>query len=475
MNTTGGRERCLLVWFRSDLRTIDHPALWSACRESPRVAAVFFDCEETWRAHDWGDPRISFTRRCVHALSAELAQLGIELLLHDTRSFRAVPERLARLAADIGAARVLAHEEHEVNEIERDRRAADALRSVGIPLELRSDQCIIPPDAIRTGAGNFYTVCTPFQRAWMRQVRESGIPRLLPRPSRREGPALSSTNPANPVAAGAEDSRRFPAGEREAQKRLKRFIAERLNRYGSDRDCPSVEGTSVLSPYLAMGAISARQCFVAAMEADPRSLDAGRSSGAAVWVRELIWREFFRHVLVGYPRICRGRPFRLETERVRWREDPEGFEAWCTGRTGIPIVDAAMRALLATGWMHNRLRMITASFLTKNLLIDWRRGERFFMNQLIDGDFASNNGSWQWCASTGTDAAPYFRVFNPVAQGKRFDPDGSFVRTWIPGLAAVPDRFVHEPWRVPEGSMPEPIVDLTSSRRRAIEAFASLR
>ena len=266
----------------------------------------------------------------------------------------------------------------------------------------------------------------------------------------------------------------WPAGEQTGRRRLRRFVTRLIERYADDRNDPAREGTSALSPYLAIGAVSVRDCLRAAVGANGGRLDG--ENGPGVWISELIWREFYRHVLVGFPRVCMNRAFKPETESLPWREAPADFEAWRQGRTGVPIVDAAMRQLLETGWMHNRLRMVSAMFLTKHLLIDWRWGEKHFMRHLVDGDFASNNGGWQWSASTGTDAAPYFRVFNPYRQSERFDPDGQFIRQYVPELAGVTGRAVHDPSTLPEPERasldyPEPIVEHEAGRQRSLAAW----
>jgi deoxyribodipyrimidine photo-lyase len=310
-------------------------------------------------------------------------------------------------------------------------------------------------------------------------MRERGVPRPVGMPGKQD--AMPVRPGAVPEAVAGFESPvagdLWPAGEGEAQRRLKAFVKRGLEEYKRRRDNPGVEGTSTLSPFLAAGAVSVRQCLAAAMGDAESPEDLGE--GAACWVSELVWREFYIHVMAGYPRVCMHRAFLPATERVRWRDDPTGFEAWCLGRTGIPMVDAGMRQLEATGWMHNRVRMVTAMFLTKNLLIDWRRGEQWFMRHLVDWFLASNNGGWQWSASTGTDAAPYFRVFNPVSQGKKFDPEGEYVRRWVPELRGIEGAAVHEPWELPpleRGRIdyPGPIVDLKASRQRAIDAFAAL-
>jgi deoxyribodipyrimidine photo-lyase len=256
-------------------------------------------------------------------------------------------------------------------------------------------------------------------------------------------------------------------------RRLDQFLESAAARYHEDRDRPDIDGTSRLSPYLRFGAISARQCFERAeqsMRANPAS-----RRGIEKWLDELVWREFYSAILEENPRVLREN-HRRDFDSLVWNEDPEAFEAWCEGRTGFPIVDAGMRQLRETGWMHNRVRMIVASFLTKDLLIDWRKGERFFFQQLVDGDPASNSGGWQWAASTGTDAQPYFRIFNPVSQGRRWDPEGAYVRRWLPELIDVPDEHVHAPWDF-SGSFryPSPIVDHGQRRKLALERFKRAR
>jgi deoxyribodipyrimidine photo-lyase len=249
-----------------------------------------------------------------------------------------------------------------------------------------------------------------------------------------------------------------------------------MAQYQPDRDCPAIPGTSVLSPYLAAGLVSAGQCLHAALMQNQGEFETGQR-GIVVWITELLWREFYQHLLFGYPALSMHQPMRVETNAVVWRDAPEDFDAWAKGRTGVPIVDAAMRQLLATGWMHNRLRMVVAMFLTKNLLIDWRLGEAFFMQHLIDGELAANNGGWQWSASTGADSAPYFRVFNPISQSEKFDPQGAFIKHWVPELSTLGGKEIHNPSPVARKALnyPEQIVNLQSSRVRAIEAFKSLR
>jgi deoxyribodipyrimidine photo-lyase len=263
----------------------------------------------------------------------------------------------------------------------------------------------------------------------------------------------------------------WPAGEDSARQRLNRFVAKPLFLYQAQRDFPALEGTSQLSPYLAAGMISARECFAAALIANNHELDMG-NQGAVIWMSELIWRDFYKDILVAVPRVSMNKAFKPETEKLRWRYDEHQLIAWQEGKTGFPIVDAAMRQLNATGWMHNRLRMGVAMFFSKNLFFDWRIGEAYFMSRLIDGDLSANNGGWQWSASTGTDAAPYFRIFNPIRQSERFDPKGDFIRQYCPELASLSSKEIHEPTN--RLGYPKQIVNLEQSRKDAIAAFKAL-
>ena len=284
-----------------------------------------------------------------------------------------------------------------------------------------------------------------------------------------------------PLSPAHEAESPFPAGEAEALRRLSVFTENSIWCYTDDRNRMALEGTSGLSPYLRFGMLSARQAVLAAIQAEGWARDPLARQGAETWLNELIWREFYAAILYHFPQVRRT-AFRAELRRIPWRNDPTEFEAWCAGRTGYPVVDAAMHQMNATSWMHNRARMIAASFLVKDLLVDWRQGERYFMQQLLDGDPASNNGGWQWTAGTGTDAAPYFRVFNPILQRRKFDPQGAYVRRWVPELAGVPDKFIHAPWEMPADvqlgtgcrvgvDYPLPIVDHQQARAWVLAAY----
>ena len=470
-----------LVWFRSDLRTADNSALHTACAaaEGP-VAALFLVCADQWREHDWGRPRADFLQRSVAQLRADLAALDIPLLVRAAGSFGAAPAAVVGAARDAGCDAVFCNAEPEWNELQRDRAAAQACADAGLAWHLHDDQTVLPPSSLATRQGGTYTVYTPYWNNWRLSLLRAGVPEPAPAPSRRPSRAVEPE--PGPSDWGAFDgpsvpSSRWPAGERAARRRLDEFVSGPINLYHERRNQAELAGgTSELSPYLAVGAVSARQCLSAVLNRNGGLLDT-LGMGPAVWVKELVWREFYRHVMTGYPRVARGRAFKIGTERLAWRWDDDELAAWQQGRTGYPYVDAGLRQLAAEGWMHNRLRMITAMFLTKHLLHDWREGEQWFARSLVDVDLASNNGGWQWCASTGTDASPYFRVFNPATQGRRHDPDGAYVRRWVPELAGLGAREIHDPPPAARRhcGYPDPIVDHTVARHRVMAAFRGLK
>jgi len=472
-----------LVWFRSDLRTGDNSALYHACASADRgVIGAFAICPDQWRQHDWADAKVDFILRNLACLSRRLERLNIPLLILRCVSFDDVPHALLRLARRHDCDALYFNDEYEVNEHRRDAAVCELFQRAGAAVNRSLDQLILPPGEVRTKSGGFFTVYPPFKRAWMAALESDDGLNVLPSPRRQRAlvcPPARIPKSIKGFTPGRGLSSLWPAGEGKAERQLARFVADRIDRYKGDRDRPAVDGTSRLSPYLAAGVISPRQCLRAALDANNGRLDGGRA-GPECWIGELIWREFYRHVLVGFPRVSMNRAFKPATERLRWRHDEWDFAAWCEGRTGFPIVDAAMRQLLQTGWMHNRLRMIAAMFLAKDLLLDWRWGERHFMRHLIDGDLASNNGGWQWAASTGTAAVPYFRIFSPYQQSRRFDPRGEFIRRYSPELRSLDDQTIHDPSALARDELakldyPPPICDHASARRRTLAAFKRLR
>ncbi|MDX1755907.1 MAG: deoxyribodipyrimidine photo-lyase [Marinobacter sp.] len=460
-----------LVWFRNDLRTADNPALTAATRSGAAVRACYLLTPGQWREHHWSPARVQLVVDHLNALGRALADLGIELHIIRADRFDDSIASLKKFCAQRAIRRVHFNEEYGVNERRRDKQLATDLGKTGVEVHKYRDQCAAPVGEILTGQGRPYSVFTPFARRW-REWLQQHPPQIHPVPK-----PVAKPLPAPPPISSLEDWAPAPpalvaTGETAAHQQLERFLDERVMDYKRDRDLPALEATSRISPYLANGVLSGRQCLVAALQ-----LAHNAGDGGACWVNELAWRDFYIHVLYHFPRVSMNRAFKPETEALVWNRPGQAFEAWKAGQTGLPIVDAAMRQLNQTGWMHNRLRMVAAMYLTKNLFIDWRLGESYFMEQLADGFLASNNGGWQWSASTGTDAAPYFRVFNPVSQSERFDPEGRFIRRFVPELSGLDNKAIHQPWRsgsLPNG-YPAPLVDLKDSRKEAIARFQALK
>ncbi len=463
----------LIHWFRRDLRLRDNTALLAAAAMSGGAVMPVFIFDDAIIQGRFASPaRTQFLLDCLAALDADLRALGLRLI---TRRGEPLPTLLA-LLRESGATGVTWNRDYTPYAIRRDSAIKQALRAAGYRADSYKDAVIFEMDEIATAERRPYTVYTPYARRWRARlaaepVRAQGLPSLaaVPLPTSDPLPALSDLLPTVPATLP-----RFPAGEAQALAALERFTQGPLASYAEGRNMLAQAGTSRLSPYLRFGVLSPRQCLVAALNAPP-------APGPESWIGELIWRDFYVQVLYHFPHALRG-SFKPVYDRIAWPNDPALFAAWQAGQTGYPIVDAAMRQLQQEGWMHNRARMIVASFLTKDLLIDWRWGERHFMHLLIDGDPAANNGGWQWAAGTGTDAQPYFRIFNPVSQGQKFDPDGAYVRRYLPELARVPTRYIHAPHTMPLAEQmragarigvdyPQPIVDHAVQRARALALY----
>ena len=464
-------------WIRRDLRLADNQALSAALDHAERVVPVFVLDPVLLNSDRVGDKRVAFLFGGLGQLDADLRARGSRLVIR-----RGDPAaELGTLFAETGATRIFAEEDFSPYARSRDAEVAAAL-----PLHLTGGLTVHPPGTVLKSDDTPYTVFTPFSRAW----------KALPAPSGQivlEAPARLPTVPdlpglAVPGEPALPASVPFQPGEAEAQRRLDAFIdqaAPPIYHYAESRDRMDQDATSRLSPYLRFGMLSARQAVASAGAAAHAASNKQERRGADTWLNELIWREFYVHILYHFPQV-RASSFRPVYDRIAWENDAGAFSAWCEGKTGYPVVDAAMRQLVETGWMHNRARMIVASFLVKDLLIDWRWGERFFLQHLVDGDPAANNGGWQWTAGTGTDAAPYFRIFNPILQGKRHDPNGVYVRRWLPALDRVPDKYLHAPWEMPEkvqreagcvigSDYPAPIIDHAWARERTLAAYAQAR
>ncbi len=463
----------ILHWFRKDLRLSDNTALDEALRDAAGNVVPFYASEPSILGRDdMAAVRVQFVLDALADLAGALERAGSHLALDHGEATDTVP-RAARAA---GADAVYWNDEYEPALRARDDAVEAALAAQGIRVKRFHDRLLVPPDAVRTGRGDPFVVYSPFRRAC--EALPIGTPR---RAAGRFAPhELPRRRIAKLAALGFE--LRVPAwasGEAAARAQLQRFVQDGLARYGTDRDRPAAGAVSRLSPHLRFGTISVRTVAAAAHEA----ARADRRLGKAVdrYVAELRWRDFYAHVLYHFPHAEHG-AFRRRYDALAWEGDPAHFEAWRAGRTGYPMVDAGMRELAATGFMHNRLRMIVAAFLVKDLLLDWRTGERHFMNHLVDGDLASNNGGWQWAASTGTDAQPYFRIFNPVLQGERYDARGEYVKRWVPELAGLEPKWLHRPWEAPDEALdragialgrdyPQPIVDHAEQRDLALEMF----
>jgi deoxyribodipyrimidine photo-lyase len=440
----------LLLWFRNDLRTHDNPALHyflshQNCyqtddKNTQKIKqAVFFVSKKQWQQHDWSDIKSDFVIKHAKLLVHELALLGIRLTLVELDTFADQVVYIGDYCKENNINEVVANTELEFNEQQRDQ----GLRKQGINLTLFESDVIVPKGNILNKSDSMYKVFTPFKRAWLRYVNQYGFDYL------GKVQAVSTGDKTSSQAIDIESfnkgySKAWPFATIFEQEVLPKFLNDKAANYGEHRDIPSIKGTSGLSAYLAAGVVSPRYVLRSLINKHPDIVNA-TDSGVFVWLNELIWREFYRHLMFHEQRLCKHESFKEKYQQMAWHNNKEHFEAWKQGKTGYPLVDAAMRQLNTTGWMHNRLRMVVASFLTKHLLIDWRWGEKYFMQKLIDGDLAANNGGWQWAASTGCDSQPYFRVFNPIRQSERFDPNGDFIRMYLTELENVPNKEIHFP------------------------------
>jgi deoxyribodipyrimidine photo-lyase len=461
----------VIVWFRRDLRVHDHPALRAALEQADGLVPFFcFDDRLLHGRHESG-PRTQFLLECLTDLREALRRRGSDLLLR-----HGPPDReIVRVAREVGASAVHITPDVSPFAIRRDERVRRALAEGGAQLNAHPGlNAVDDVTAVCTNDGRPYTVFSPFHRRWMSEPRRQ----TLEAPD--EIPGLPSNLHAGTLPAlgdlglASDLERALPGGERTGRERLAIFLEEDVRRYGSNRDALGQDKTSRLSPYLRFGCIS--PC-----ELESR-LPLG--TGGAEFRRQLAWRDFYYHVLHHFPRNAKSEFQERYRGRIRWSYAQKRFDAWAEGRTGYPLVDAGMRQLQREGWMHNRARLVVGSFLTKDLGIDWRWGERWFMRWLLDGDEANNNGNWQWIASVGVDPQPaYRRIYNPARHMERYDPNGEYVRRYVPELREVPDEYVREPWKMPSElqgqagcvigeDYPEPIVEHTEARKRALERYA---
>jgi deoxyribodipyrimidine photo-lyase len=483
-----------LVWFRRDLRSADNAALYYALKHCERVWCVFvFDTTilqplvEKWQTHHPGtqaqDRRVEFILASLRELDEALRAQGGGVVVLNGDPADLVP----KLANELQVDAVFANHDYEPAAIERDETVRERLAEAGRQWLTFKDQVIFERAELLTGQNKPFTVFTPYKNAWLKQLTSFDLKPYpvetyanhlakLPAKLDRQLPALDQLGFA-PSNLGELE---LPTGMSGARLLLDDFLT-RIDSYAERRDFPAAKGPSYLSVHLRFGTVSirtlARLAHEMSLQPDGR--------GSATWLSELIWRDFYFMILSHHPRLAGGASFKEEYDRLRWEqgaEADEAFAAWCEGRTGYPLIDAAMLQLNSTGYMHNRLRMVTASFLVKDLGVDWRLGERYFADQLNDFDFAANNGGWQWAASTGCDAQPYFRIFNPVSQSEKFDADGRFIKRYLPQLGKLPAKWIHAPWllgaeRLAEFDVvlgkdyPAPIVDHAQARARTLARF----
>ncbi|MCU4581318.1 deoxyribodipyrimidine photo-lyase [Acinetobacter gyllenbergii] len=473
-----------LIWFRQDLRIQDHAALWHATQAGSCLALVILSPAQ-WQQHDDAPIKIEFYLRQLQELKKQLHQLNIPLMVQTIPLWKDLPDFFADLLQQLEIEHVYANVELGVNELKRDQAIQQQLHQQQKEFILFHDRTLFPVASIRNQSALPYKVFSAFKKTCYQRLQH-GLPQCYPAPTQQQPLSLDvSYFQLDNIQQLHHDYleqiqhphfAEWQVGEDYALTLLDQFIHTRLADYKTARDLPAVSGTSQLSAYLNIGILSIRQCLQALFRQQHGHFEI-QSEGQQTWLDELLWREFYQHILFDFPQVSKHLPFQSSTAKISWRNDHVALAKWQQGQTGIPIIDAGMRQMLATGWMHNRVRMICAMFLSKNLLIDWRKGEQWFMQHLIDGDLAANNGGWQWCASTGTDAVPYFRVFNPVTQSQKFDPDGVYIRQWIPELAHLDHKTIHDPYAKNQALVldyPKPMVDLKHSRLRAIAAFKTI-
>ena len=474
-----------LVWFRRDIRVQDQPALSTACEECDEVIPLFVFDEPLLQSHEFGLACVNFMLGCLDELQASLATLGLTL---QWRRGSQVDE-VCRAAMEWKADVVYWNRDYEPRAKARDRQIHQQLAQMGVSVRTFKDHVVFEAEEVRGVTGEPLQRYSAYRaRWWAKWQTVKPTPRAIPSPSRVRKKAVLLPSSPLPTADELGYERLIPwiePGERRARKQLHRFIDGPIHHYVDGRNQPAIDGSSKLSPHFRFGTLSPRVAVHAALESLSHRGHVSRPD-VLTWIDELIWREFFQQVLAGFPHVVTG-PFRntaVPPSRERGPDRDRLFQAWCEGNTGYPIVDAGMRQLNRTGWMHNRVRMIVASFLIKDLRIDWQSGEQYFMRHLLDADVAANNGNWQWCASTGTDSMPGYRIFNPALQSKKFDPDGIYIRLYVPELATVPEHRIHEPHLMTHDEQsrygchigvdyPAPVVDHRQARQEYLDLGTS--
>lgn len=463
-----------LVWLRNDLRCVDNPALYYASLEAKSakegIAVVVTPTPTQWATHNESDAKTGLRAGLIKNLANTLATLGIPMHILHAETFGQLPDTITEYCINNSIKHIWFNRDLPIHEQQRDQAVCEQLQQHQVSTHVQATDIIVPQDVL-SQQGTPFKVFTPFFNRWVTMLAQQDItplPAPDPQAEALPEPSLNLTW-EKPFR---EDL--WPADHDIAKQKLWQFCHHKERHYQESRDYPIEPATSTLSPYLALGALGPRQCLEAIFYTCGQEERRWQDS---IWLKELAWRDFYRQLMAHFPFLCKNRPFKPQTDALVWRHNEKEFQAWCEGKTGFPIVDAAMRQLNQTGWMHNRLRMVAASFFTKLMFADWRKGEAYFMSKLIDGEFAANNGGWQWSASTGCDAAPYFRVFNPTRQSQTYDKDGSFIRRFVPELAKLDAKSIHDP--KPEQRKqchyPEAIIDYKPARLAAIAAFDELK
>tara|TARA_Y100000389_G_scaffold16055_1_gene14137 strand:+ start:649 stop:2064 length:1416 start_codon:yes stop_codon:yes gene_type:complete len=463
-----------LVWFRGDLRIYDNPALKDACIQSDEVHAVYIYSINQLEAHNDANVKIDFLIRNLFDLERNLSLLNIPLTIIKSNGYSEDPELILKLANKYSIKKVFWNSQFGENELVRDIKISKSLDKANIGYQHYHDQVIYNPGTLRTGQDTPYSVFTPFKRKWIENFKIEFLDIDFKYVKQKQTNIKSNIHDFdfNFTCKHQVNMELWKEGESNANESLHIFLKNKIVDYSKNRNDPILEGTSRISPYLALGIISPKKCILEALKLNNFEFTSGHQ-GITKWIDEIVWREFYRNIMFSFPKVSKGDPFQDYSKNIKWRFDEKQLLAWKDGMTGFPLIDAAMRQLKHEGWMHNRLRMVVAMFFTKNMLHDWRLGETYFMQNLIDGDFASNNGGWQWSSSTGTDAAPYFRIFNPITQSTNFDNDGLFIKKYVPELKDLDKSIIHNPPNNHRDycNYPMPILDLKESRLRAIEAF----
>jgi len=465
-----------LVWFRTDLRVDDNPALNAALNSSDQVYAIYFFSHFQWEAHSESNIKHEFLINNLNLLKESLKVLGISLIAINTQSYKTLPKDLSSFCVDYQIDHVFWNNEFGWNEAERDLASREMLKKISIQSSSFNDQVIYEPGFLKNGQGKPFSVFTPFKRKWIENFDMSFLDISKPLKSKKPPQISCDLSALKFTKTHFASIDLWPAGESAANEKLNNFLQSKVKSYSESRNSPILDGTSRISPYLALGILSPKRCILEGLKLNNFEFTTG-NKGICKWIDEIIWREFYRNIMYSFPKVSKNLPFQDYTNSIKWRYSSRELEAFYNGKTGFPIVDAGIRQMLAEGWMHNRLRMVVAMFFTKNMLHDWRLGEKFFMQNLIDGDFSSNNGGWQWSSSTGTDSAPYFRIFNPITQSQNFDQNGEFIKKFIPELKDVPISQIHQlkDDLFSSTDYPSPIINLKESRLRAIQAFKDAR